>query len=131
MPKGYVQSQKRLIERHFPCFRCLVKGRLLLCEGVITPSAGCPEYTIRLLAASGHAPSVFVVSPTLLPSRKIHLNADGSLCLYFPPDFRWSDHCNIHETIIPWIAEWLVLYELFLRKGAWLGPEAPHSRSLL
>jgi len=33
---------------------------------------------------------------------------------------------NIHEKIIPWIAEWLVFYELYRICGKWLGPEAPH-----
>ena len=51
---------------------------------------------------------------------------DGTLCLY---DFRvqpWSSWDNIHEKIIPWTAEWLVFYELYLMCGKWLGPEAPH-----
>jgi hypothetical protein len=33
---------------------------------------------------------------------------------------------NLHQKIIPWIAEWLVYYELYLICGKWLGPEAPH-----
>jgi hypothetical protein len=52
--------------------------------------------------------------------------SSGDLCLY---DFReqpWMATDNLHEKIIPWVAEWLVYYELFLLTGKWLGPEAPH-----
>ncbi len=52
--------------------------------------------------------------------------SNGSLCLYYPEDFEWSDEVNLHETIIPWTAEWIVLYEEFLETGLWAGPEAPH-----
>ena len=32
----------------------------------------------------------------------------------------------VHETIVPWTAEWIVFYELWKITGEWLGPEAPH-----
>ena len=52
--------------------------------------------------------------------------ANGTLCLYKPTDDPWKPSDNIHEKIIPWTAEWLVFYELYLMCGKWLGPEAPH-----
>jgi hypothetical protein len=33
---------------------------------------------------------------------------------------------KIHETIIPWTAEWLVFYELWKISGKWMGPAALH-----
>lgn len=51
---------------------------------------------------------------------------DGSLCLYYPGDLAWDGRQNLHETIVPWTAEWLVLHELYLITGEWKGPEAPH-----
>jgi hypothetical protein len=33
----------------------------------------------------------------------------------------------LHETIIPWTAEWLVSYELYLTTGKWLGSSAVHT----
>jgi hypothetical protein len=48
------------------------------------------------------------------------------LCLFDPRERSWSNRDNLHETIIPWTAEWLVYYELFLISGVWHGPEAPH-----
>lgn len=53
----------------------------------------------------------------------------GALCLYEPRETPWRSSDNLHEKIIPWTAEWLVFYELFLIYGKWLGPEAPHGAS--
>ena len=33
---------------------------------------------------------------------------------------------KIHETIIPWTAEWLVFYELWQLTGEWYGAASPH-----
>jgi hypothetical protein len=33
---------------------------------------------------------------------------------------------NIHETIIPWTAEWIVFYEIWRITGQWHGLAAPH-----
>jgi hypothetical protein len=46
---------------------------------------------------------------------------------YWPDEDRWKSSDDIHKKIIPWLAEWLVFYELFLITGKWLGPEAPHA----
>lgn len=54
---------------------------------------------------------------------------DGALCLYEPRATPWKSSDSLHEKIIPWTAEWLVFYELFLICGKWLGPEAPHGIS--
>jgi len=32
----------------------------------------------------------------------------------------------LHETIIPWTAEWIVFYELWKITGEWLGSAALH-----
>ncbi len=57
-----------------------------------------------------------------------HLYADGSLCLYWPKEWRWSRKAIIAETILPWAANWLLYYELWLDTGEWLGPSShdPH-----
>ena len=50
----------------------------------------------------------------------------GDLCLYHPLSQPWQGTEDLHATILPWVAEWLVFYELYLTKGRWLGPEIPH-----
>ncbi len=119
-------AQKLLIEKHFPVFTSNLKKGQLRCEGVLQPADGCASYNVQIEHHKNGIPKVRVLSPFILPSTKIHMYEDGSLCLYYPPEDPWRRSDNIHEKIIPWIAEWLVYYELFLIHGKWLGPEAPH-----
>lgn len=72
-------------------------------------------------------PKVWVISPKIERNPDIHMYRDESLCLYYPKDFKWTDKLNLHETIVPWTAEWLVFYEQYLKSGRWEGPEAPHA----
>jgi hypothetical protein len=71
-------------------------------------------------------PHVRILSPEIEPSTKIHMYPTGDLCLYKPSEQPWMESDYIHEKIVPWIAEWLVYYELFKIIGQWLGPEATH-----
>jgi hypothetical protein len=119
-------AQKILIEKHFPCFACRFSNRRLECIGEITPSDGCDTYGIAISYQCGGVPQVTIKNPRIIPSAKIHMYRNGTLCLYFPPQDPWKVTDNIHKKIIPWTAEWLVFYELFKRCGKWLGPEAPH-----
>jgi len=99
---------------------------MLRCEGVIVPSDGCDTYRIRILYPQFGVPTVRIREPEIAPSREIHMYRDGSLCLYKPAEQPWKITDLIHEKIIPWTAEWLVFYELYLLCGKWLGPEAEH-----
>jgi hypothetical protein len=118
--------QKQLIERHFPCFHCRLSRQHLVCEGSIIPSEGCTTYTVSISYKQDGVPTVRIKEPTITPSARIHMYKDGTLCLYQPNDDPWKTSDDIHEKIIPWVAEWLVFYELFLMCGKWLGPEAEH-----
>jgi hypothetical protein len=69
---------------------------------------------------------VRIINPHIDPKGAIHIYRDGHLCLYHPKSQPWSGNKNIHETIIPWTAEWLIFYELYLSEGRWLGPEISH-----
>jgi hypothetical protein len=118
--------QKALIEKHFPCFQCQLSHRLLSCDGIITPSEGCDTYRVSISYEQGGVPRVRIKEPRIAVSPRIHMYRDGTLCLYQPAEDPWNALDNIHEKIIPWTAEWLVFYELYLLCGEWLGPEAPH-----
>jgi hypothetical protein len=120
-------AQKALIEKFFPCFQChYEKHERLECIGRIIPSLHCPVYEILIRYHYGRIPSVSITDPVITPSPRFHMYSDRSLCLYFPDDGRWKISDDVHKKIIPWVAEWLVFYELFLLTGQWLGPEAPH-----
>jgi len=118
--------QKALVEKHFPCFECCFKKRRLTCVGQITPAEGCATYTVQIEYRSGGIPEVRILDPKVSWDKDIHMYRNGALCLYYPPETPWKHTSNLHETIIPWTAEWLVFYELYLLKGAWLGKSAPH-----
>ncbi|MCB9196456.1 MAG: hypothetical protein H6598_09555 [Flavobacteriales bacterium] len=121
-------KQKKMIESHFDCFKCHVDRNGLTCTGFIQPDIQSAIYKIQIKYSGNGAPKVFIKTPIIEKNSKIHRYSDGSLCLYYPLDDPWSDKKNIHDTIIPWTAEWLVYYELFLLTGKWLGPEQPHGK---
>ena len=120
--------QKHLVEKHFPCFRCRLHKGILTCVGDIIPSEHCDPYRIEIRLNQGDVPMVRILKPWIPPEihRRVHIYRNGTLCLYDPRERPWSNRDNLHETIIPWTAEWLVFYELFLTSGVWHGPEAPH-----
>lgn len=118
--------QKTLVERNFPCFACSFTNRRLTCIGKITPAEGCRTYAVRIDYCSGGIPEVRITSPRIDWNKDIHMYRNGTLCLYYPPETPWKHTRNLHETIMPWTAEWLVFYELYLLKGVWLGKSVPH-----
>ena len=126
VPERRFAIQAALVRKHFPFFECGLSRRSVECEGVITPSEGCASYVVKISYARGSIPRVKIKHPQITPSSAIHMYGDGTLCLYEPRETPWKLSNNLHETIIPWTAEWLVFYELFLLHGKWLGPEAPH-----
>jgi hypothetical protein len=122
-------AQKILIEQYYDNFHCSLCRGVLVCVGGIRPTDYSPEYRVQIVYKQYGIPSVRVLNPYIEPSPKIHMYSDGNLCLYHPSSQPWSEKNNIHEIIIPWTAEWLVFYELFLSEGRWLGPEFKHDTS--
>lgn len=114
-----------LMRAHFPSFRYRLKQGVLICLGTLQPSDQSPCYHVCLVYAHGSRPKVWVEKPTLRPDTP-HRYADKSLCLYHPDDKSWSSESGLAKTIVPWTAEWLYCYELWLVTGVWAGPEAPH-----
>ena len=115
-----------LMRAHFPSFRCRLKRGVLTWYGTLQPTDQSPSYQVRLVYARGGLPKVWVEKPALRPDAP-HRYPDRSLCLYYPDDKSWSLDSGIAKTIVPWAAEWLYCYELWLVTGVWAGPEAPHS----
>jgi hypothetical protein len=97
--------------------------------GYLQPADWARGYRIRIVhPAPERRPSVWVDAPTLHPNAP-HRFPDDSLCLYDPKDpldQRWHSQVPLALTIVPWTAEWLFFYELWLESGTWHGPEAAH-----
>lgn len=122
----HLVRQKMGMARHFPCFTCSLRNRVLDCVGEITPSEGCQTYRISVRLVRDGTPVVRILEPNIEPNRKYHTYGDGQLCLYKPCEHPWKRSDFLHDKIIPWTAEWLVYYEIYLRTGKWEGPEADH-----
>ncbi len=118
--------QRDLLRKHYPFLQCRFVGPILECVGLITPSDFCDTYRIIIRHQFRKSPRVRVTFPKIEPSSKIHIYPSGDLCLYDHRVQPWNTSFNLHETIVPWTAEWLVYYELYKIHGKWLGPEAPH-----
>jgi hypothetical protein len=95
--------------------------------GTLQPDPDFPLYLVKVTFCPPKAPRVYVIAPPLRHDAPHHY-ADGSLCLYYPPDGSWSCRRFIADTIVPWAAYWLVCYTLWVPTGEWFGPEAPHAR---
>ncbi len=95
--------------------------------GVLRPDPGSPEYRLRLEYRPGRSPQVWVMSPEI-HDKAPHRYRDRSLCLYYPRHGEWHPGMFLAETIVPWAAQWLFFYEVWLEdpEGRWFGPEAPH-----
>jgi hypothetical protein len=95
--------------------------------GHLQPTGDSPVYRVKLEYKPGKAPKVWVLSPEVHPDAP-HRYSDLLLCLYYPRYEKWHPRLFLAETIVPWAAEWLLYYEVWLEDplGRWLGPEAPH-----
>lgn len=93
--------------------------------GMLKPSDDSPEYVIRVFYKLSDIPRVNVIRPFIHEDAP-HRFEDGSLCLYYFDDGSWKRDKSIARTILPWTAEWLRFYEIWLATGEWLGIEAPH-----
>ena len=119
IPKSRISIgvQNLHIRKRFPSFRLIRvgtphwKGKL---------DAEFDSYDVRIIPREQRSPKVFVMNPKPVEKAK-HVYADGSLCLFYPPDRSWTDRSLIAETTIPWTAEWLFFYEVWLKTGKWLG----------
>ncbi|TDE25144.1 hypothetical protein [Actinomadura sp. 6K520] len=98
------------------------KGRLD-CILPIQPSPASQTYMVRLRYQHGRHPQVTVSDPelTLHPDAQTlpHVYPGDQLCLYYPGE--WRHDMLLATTILPWTAEWLMHYELWLITGRWTG----------
>ena len=99
----------------------------------LTPSPYSNTYQVRLIYKRDKGVKFYVVEPklqviendSLLPH--VYSTPDQRLCLYYPGVGQWDATKLYVDTIIPWAAEWLLFYELWLITGKWLGGGVGHS----
>jgi hypothetical protein len=121
-----VVVEKELLMKAFPFLGVQIKGLRLIGRGWIQPSDQSVRYRVEIKYEPWNAPSVHVLEPQIDADINAHMYPDGGLCLYDWHEQRWQDRWHLHETIVPWTAEWLVFYELFLITGRWRGISSMH-----
>ena len=101
------------------------RGRLSW-TGRLQPCELSRIYTVKITYAHGHYPVTRILHPQLKVTETgflPHTYNDKSLCLHDAG--QWAEYMLIVDTIVPWAAEWLLHYEVWLATGEWLGDQAP------
>jgi hypothetical protein len=121
------------MRKHFPQFRFQLRHNGgMIWRGRLQPTPESPSYHIRIEHDLNLVPRVFVEKPELPASaRNLHRYSDGSLCLFWPEEWQWSEKESLAATIVCWAALWLYYFEMWLVFGEWLGPSSPHGQGKL
>jgi hypothetical protein len=98
-------------------------GRTLFWRGRMQPSPNSRSYLVEMKYLLGATPRVRVISRLRTrPQESLpHVWSHRSrvLCLHEEDD--WHPRMLIADTTVPWTAEWLFFYELWLVTGEWDG----------
>lgn len=110
----------------FPDSRPVIRRDRLCWTGRLQPCELSRIYTVKITYTVGRYPVTRVVDPQLSATETgflPHTYNDQSLCLHDAG--QWAEHMLIVDTIVPWAAEWLLHYEIWLAIGEWSGDGDP------
>lgn len=114
----------RSVRERFQDWNCERFGnKMVAFRGRFSPTETSTEYDIIVLYKMCHFPQVAILEPEIREDAP-HRWPDGTLCLFDTRVPEWDPSKSLGEYIFPWIAEWLLLYELWRETGVWHGPEA-------
>ena len=114
--------QAAQLKKSFPESDSSIKKSTLTWHAQITPSPLSATYSVRLSYKLRRRPEVEVLEPKLEKrdgKKPPHLFPKERLCLYLSDE--WHSSMLLADTIVPWIAEWLLHYEIWLATGEWCG----------
>lgn len=106
----------------FPDASPTLKHGRLSWTGGLQPCDLSRSYTVQIIYTRGLYPAVRVVAPMLKATENgflPHTYDNGTLCLHDAG--QWNATMLIVDTIVPWTAEWLLHYEIWLATGEWFG----------
>lgn len=115
-------QQALALSVRFPDGKLRLTGGMLTWTGEVTPTELSRTYLARIRYRFGAHPKVTVVRPALLtrPGEGLpHVYTGDLLCLH--EDVDWAPTMSLADTIVPWTAEWLMYYEIWLATGKWEG----------
>ena len=113
-----------------PGSRIIYRARQLNFWFEITPGSFGRTYRCLLtVMPDGRTPVLLVMSPDLqalagkkkIPHTYSHVGSGTKLCLWFPKSQDWIPQMKFGDTYIPWAAEWLYYFEVWLATGEWEG----------
>ena len=119
---------RSLAQQAFALSERFPDAKLSLARGTLTwtselaPTALSRTYLVRIRYRLGEHPKVTVLRPTLRTRLKKglpHVYTGDLLCLY--EDVDWAPTMSLAHTIVPWAAEWLMYYEIWLATDTWEG----------
>lgn len=119
------QRHMRELQTRFPFASCRIMDDTLICKGTFQPE-GCEAYDFHIEYRAGGSPQVFITNVDIPNDADCHVYSNGSLCLYYPGDQKWTDRTSIAQHTIPWVYEWIVNYELYKLTGVWEADYVPH-----
>ena len=121
--------EKLQIQERFPFLKTRMVGSRLVCRGRVQPTTASATYRIEVVYEPWDAPQIRILEPEIKPEGKLHFYKNGTLCLYDWREKPWQKRWHLADTIVPWAAEWLVFYEIYLLTGKRIGRAAVHSDS--
>ena len=109
-------------------------GKFFVWKYCLDPTGLGEVYTIEVRYKKGKSPEVYVIDPVLEKRNNEHklphiYSSDKSfpkLCLYDPKKSEWNSTMFIADSIIPWAAEWIFFYQIWLLTGKWHAAEVTH-----
>lgn len=123
MRRGSLSPAQQAFALHakFPNASGRLKQGRLLWTGILQPTPLSRSYRVQIECRPHRQPRVHVLDELATRDEQSlpHIYSDGSLCLHEPDE--WSDAMYIVETTVPWTAEWLANYEIWLATGDWHG----------
>lgn len=99
----------------------------------VVPTPNSRTYRIRMEYSIGAPPRVRVIVPSVLPKAPgkdflphVFSTEKQQICLYYGKFWEWNPSMLLSRKIVPWAAEWLFYYELWVLTGEWLGGGIEH-----
>jgi hypothetical protein len=114
-------QQAFALHARFPDAKGTVKAGRLVWIGLLQPTPLSRSYRVEITFRAGQSPRVRILeSLETREGRSLpHVYSDGTLCLHEPGD--WADRMFIADSTVPWTAEWLANYEMWLATEDWHG----------
>jgi hypothetical protein len=123
MPRSGLNAAQQAfaLRGRFPDGRGQLKSGRLRWTFVLKPTPLSRSYRIQIEYGPRGQPRVRVLEDleTLDGKSLPHTYSDGTLCLHEVEE--WTSAMSIADTIVPWTAEWLAHYEIWLITGEWHG----------